>query len=315
MELKKIIRLFTPIILEGVLSARRHSRDRLVEKLHELQFMTRNVRATQSGEAEIELQILDVELLFHLLAGEANKFFLASMVSLDRAMQGQNNNASWQAIEHYYSAYYAVHYLLRLTGVSLTNLDSQGAKAIGRSYYGGSGIPPSGLYVMRYDSSTETLTLKKSPKKGGSHKEAWQLWAELVDKLRFETNSDPVEYARTSLDLTEHRNFLVKSTDQYSPPEIRGEINYQFKGSTWIFEPKAKDKIDRLQRSILSTQLFSSILDRTPEGLVSNNKIIIEIANAVFLHAAQRYPKGICRSLANKYPEYIATNRKGTASF
>ena len=119
-----------------------------------------------------------------------------------------------------------------------------------------------------------------------------------------ENNNDPVEYARTSQDLDEHKNFLVKSTDKYSPPEIRGEINYQFKGSTWIFEPKAKDKIDKLQRSILNTKLFSSTGDYTPEGLVSNNKLIIELANAVFLHAAQRYPRGICRSLANKYSKY-----------
>jgi len=120
-----------------------------------------------------------------------------------------------------------------------------------------------------------------------------------------ENNNDPVEYARTSQDLDEHKNFLVKSTDKYSPPEIRGEINYQFKGSTWIFEPKAKDKIDKLQRSILNTKLFSSTGDYTPEGLVSNNKLIIELANAVFLHAAQRYPRGICRSLANKYSKYM----------
>jgi hypothetical protein len=35
-----------------------------------------------------------------------------------------------------------------------------------------------------------------------------------------ENNNDPVEYARTSQDLDEHKNFLVKSTDKYSPPEI-----------------------------------------------------------------------------------------------
>ena len=308
MEIKKALRLIGPLLVEGVLSVRNHSHDRLVEMLHELEFITRSVEKTNDNVI-IQLQILDADLLYRLLAGEANKFLLASRVSYMRSTQEQPNNASWQAIENYYSAYYGVHYLLRLTGTSVTNLDNHGTSAIERSNLGTPlSLPvPGGLYVIRYDSSSKILTLTKNLKKsGGSHQSAWQLWEELVEKLRAQTSVDLIEYARISIDLAEHKRFLTRSTSKYSPPEIRGEINYQFRGGAWIFEKNSKKSIGILQRSIADTQLPTSSGASTPEGLIINNKIIISLAKAVFMHISDKYPKGICRSLSNKYKAYLS---------
>lgn len=308
MDIRQLIRLLTPLTVGGVQSVRRNSHDRLVEMLHELQFVTRTINRSDE-QITIELQILDADLLYRLLAGEAHNFLLASRVSHIRSQQDQNDNASWQAIEHYYAAYYAVHYLLRLTGVSITNLDTRGTTAIARSSYG---VPlsspiPGGMYIMKYDDTTRTLTLtKRFSRSGGSHIEAWQLWEQLIESLRLRTNSDPVEYARVALDLSEHKSFLIKSIGKYNPPEIRGEINYQFKGGAWIFEHNAKRTVQRLQRSITSTAPATSNLSATPDGLIANNKIIINLAKAVFMQAAENYPHGICRSLANKYSAYVA---------
>ena len=307
MDFKKTIRLLGPLLIEGVLSVRQNSNDRLVEMLHQLEFATRNITKTQD-QLTIELQILDPDLLYLLLAGEANKFLLASRVSHQRSMQNQPNNASWQAIESYYAAYFAVHYLLRLTGVSVTNLDERGCSAIERSNYG---VKPGfaitgGLYAMTYDSSTELLKLTKSTKKsGGSHKEAWQLWEGLIERLQGRTNSDPVEYARVSVDLAEHKSFLIRSTAKYNPPEIRGEINYQFKGGVWIFEKKSAKSVGVLQRSLAGDQNPTLSSATNPEGLIANNKMIIGLAKEVFLHASEKYPKSVSRSISNKYKSYV----------
>jgi hypothetical protein len=276
--------------------------------LHELEFVTRGITNT-ADNVTVQLQILDDDLLYRLLAGEANKFLLASRISHERSAQDQANNASWQAIEHYYAAYYGVHYLLRLTGISVTNLDLRCTSAITRSQYGAPPSPsvPAGLYIMQYDDSSKVLTLKKNLKRsGGSHQEAWQLWEDLIERLRARTNVDPVEYASTSIDLSEHKSFLIKSTAKYNPPEIRGEINYQFRGGVWVFEKNARDTIDRLQRSIAGATALAATSASTSEGLIANNKIIIGLAKAVFLHASEKYPKGICRSLANRYSSYVA---------
>jgi len=308
MEIRKAIRLLGPLMVEGVLSARNHSHDRLVEMLHDLQFITRSITKT-TDHIVIKLQILDVEPFYRLLAGEANKFLLASRVSHERSTQDQLNNASWQAIENYYAAYYGVHYLLRITGVSVTNLDARGTSSIERSNYS---TPPTfalpgGLYVIKFDDSSQVLTLTKNIKKsGGSHQDAWQLWEELIEKLRLQANADPIEYAGISLDLAEHKRFLKKSTGKYSPPEIRGEINYQFRGGSWVFEKNASRSIGVLQRLISGAHSLNPSGGLTPEGLIANNKIIIGLAKAVFMHAAERYPKGVCRALSNKYKPYVS---------
>ncbi len=308
MDIKRIIRLLNPLLVDGALAVRQNSNKRLVEMLHELEFSTKNIKKS-SEKIEIELQILDVDLLYRLLSGEANKFFLASRVSHERSTQNQLKNASWQTIENYYAAYFGVHYLLRLTGVSVTNIDSRGLAAIARSNY--SQEPrfeiPGGLYLMNYDKSSEILTLTKNLKKsGGSHQDVWHLWEKLIDKLNCQTNMDLVEYASVSLDLVEHKRFLVRSNSKYNPPEIRGEINYQFRGGAWVFEKGASKSVGVLQRSLLAENTPNiPATTATPAGLISTNKFIISLAKAVFLHASERYPKGICRSLSNKYKSYI----------
>ncbi|OZB37809.1 MAG: hypothetical protein B7X35_02360 [Halothiobacillus sp. 14-56-357] len=304
MDIKKTIRLLDPFLIEGVLSAKKISHARVVEMLHQLDFTTDKLEQDDDA-VTIKLRILDDSALCHLLSGEANKFFLASRVSYERSTQNQLNNASWQAIENYYSAYYSVHYLLRLTGVSLTNIDGRSAKSIERGHWHAN-LPfsvPTGLYVMNYDSSSAVITLTKNKrrKSGGSHQDAWKLWVELVEKLSAQTNTDLFEYARIDMDLTEHKRFLVRSSSKYNPPEIRGEINYQFKGGSWIFEQKSAASIGVLQRKIAATGLSPISSASTPENLLANNMFIISLANAVFVRASERYPKGICRSLSNKY--------------
>jgi hypothetical protein len=308
MEIHKLIRLFTPLVVEGVWAVKRNSHGRLVEKLNDLEFVVRSIVKTDKA-LTIELQILDDALLHRLLAGEANKFLLASRLTYNRSAQEQIANASWQTVEHYYAAYYAVHYLLRVTGVSVTNLDDGGARIIESSSLGliAPNSVSSGLYLMSYDKASKILTLRKELKKagGGSHQQLWNLWEKLVEKLDAATNQDPVEYTGISVALAVHKSFLVKSTAKYNPPDIRGEINYQFKGGSWKFEDNAKNVVGRLQRAISTMQVSAPTNTATPEGLVSHNNFIIEFAKLVFVHSSKNYPSGIGHSLANQYADYL----------
>ncbi|MBU2785008.1 hypothetical protein HAP93_04375 [Acidithiobacillus ferriphilus] len=308
-ELKKVARLISPMIAKEISSARINSHDRIIEKLDDLQFMTRSIINTPSL-LTIELQILDRSLMGHLLAGEANRFFLASVVSRERSTQNQLKNASWQAIENYYAAYFGIHYLLRMTGLSITNIDSNAKHAILRSYYDmpTPSIPlPSGLYIMKFngDSGVVTLTKNLTKKGGGSHLEAWRHWEDLVQKLIDITKIDIVEYARISMYLTEHLSFIRGSETRCNPPEIRGKINYQFKGGAWIFEKGSEKSVGVLQRLISLPSTNRTSTSATPESLIVNNRLIIDMAIAVFNLISDSYPKGIYRSLANKYSSYL----------
>ncbi|GAB3547376.1 hypothetical protein GCM10027343_26540 [Noviherbaspirillum agri] len=307
MEFAKLVRLFLPSAVEGIFKVRQRSHHRLVEKLQEIDFVTRGIVQTGS-DTEITLQVLDDEAIHKLLSGEANKFLLASLLSRQRAMQTQDSNAAWQTVEHYYAAYYAIHYMLRITGVSITNLDSTATNLILRAQLSKTKVNsvPGGLYVLRYDDVNKNITLKtRSKKNGGSHQEAWQLWVELVDKLQNAANSDIGEYAREVGDLIAHKAFLVRSVGHYNPPELRGEINYQFKGGAWKFEKDSAKTVRKLQLAI--EQPNTSTADRgvNAESLITNNKIIINLAKAIFLHSSERYPKSVSSSIKNMYGAYV----------
>lgn len=308
MSIDKFVRLLQPRVLSGVGSVKRMSHDRVVERLSELEFVTRNVNVNQaSGQVEsLELQILDEELLYHLLSGEANRFFLAAALSYARSQQVQDENAAWQIVEHYYCAYYSVHYLLRMTGHSLTSLDSSATTAIKNSYFGSNTLPsiPEGLYELSFGKSTQILTLKKMSKGGGSHMDAWKMWAVIIDQMLGEANSDPTEYTSEFVTLAAHKQFVIRATGKYRPPEIRGQINYQFRGGAWRFEKNAKQNITMLQRGIADISALP-ISTADPVAMLRNNYFIYSLALAFFRAAAENYPRSITRSIQNKYSDVI----------
>lgn len=308
MSSKQLTRLLLPMVVESVATAKRTSHTRLVEQLTDVGFMTRKIDP-KPDSIDIEIQVLDKDAACELIAGEAIKFFLASRLSYLRSAQDQPRNAAWQTVEHYYAAYYAVHFLLRVTGTLLSNLDKSATDAIGRNLLTGPPSPPvpTGLYLLSYEESGGTLSLVKNLRRsgGGSHQDAWMLWFQLVAKMQVNSQKDPREYIAVSLDLVEHRRFLELSTGRYRPPELRGEINYQFKGGTWEFEASAFDSIRKAQLAIRQARQGTISRAHSWEGLVSNNLLIIELARTVFCKFAADYPRSIFRSAANKYKAII----------
>lgn len=304
---QKYVRLMLPSVIGGVIGARRNAGDRLVERLNEVNFITRKI-AEANGSTEIELQVLDEEPLFNLLAGEANRFALASLITHQRSLQVQSRNAAWQAVEHYYSAYYAVHYLLRITGVALTNLDDQAVQLVKDGQLGqpSATVVPSGLYILRYDVVGKIITLtKKKKSSGGSHVDAWRLWLSLVDRLSANSAADISEYGKESIELAAHKKFLVISQGKYSPSELRAEISYKFKGGVWVFEKDNSKSVNRVQASITSKASTTLGQSLDTDSLISNNKFIVGLARAIFEHSANAYPKAISKSLRHTYADFF----------
>lgn len=307
MATEKFSRLLRPQIIAGVGRVKRMSHDRVVERLSDLEFVTRSVTATEKPEKlEIELQIIDEELLYQLLAGEANRFFMAAILSKSRSLQVQPDNVAWQAVEHYYSAYYAVHYLMRMTGRSITSLDSRAVIAINNNSFSSEIIPaiPEGLYELAYNPVSKTLTLIKQPRGGGSHKDAWNIWILLLSEMIKTSKADIAEYSSESLDLTTHKQFVIKSKGHYRPTEIRGAINYQFRGNCWQFEKESKSNVARLQREIAQGSVVING-DVDTSAFLRNNSFIYSLAVVVFQSMASSYPGSIARSIGNIYSEIL----------
>lgn len=303
----KLLRLLIPNTVEVIMNAKKASSSRMIENLGDIEFITQSVLVS-SASTTIKIQLIDDNDFGTLVAGDANRFFLASRLSLNRARQDHERNASWQAIEHYYAAYYAVHYLIRMTGVSLTNLDQSSIDSINRKFIGVQPSQiPTGLYVLTYNEQTKELILNKKTKKGaaGSHVNAWQLWLDLVEKLTVLAKSDAVEYVKASLELSLHKQFVSITSGAYRPPELRNAINYRFEGQSWIFEKISSKMIGKIQSAIRSNAGLGVGNSLDLIGLIENNHLVTDLAKDLFVHTSNSYPKSIFRSVKNQYANYF----------
>nr|WP_314523536.1 hypothetical protein [uncultured Lelliottia sp.] len=288
--------------------------------LHELNFLVSSftpaspkIKATATSQAipavtqEIILYMIDEGKFAKLIAGEAHKFFLASMISLERSRQSQQHNLSWQIVEHYYAAYYAVHYLMRVCGYSLTNIDDASLKTITKSSTVPIANPSGGLNTITFSDDCTQVVITKNEKGGGSHKDAWAIWAKILDKIITEAQKDDHEYSSLELTLVMHRNFITTNDHKYNPSDIRGEVNYQFKGDSWCFENNINHRVSTLHKEIVNDSY--SLVDTGDRiiNLINNNQFIINLARSYFKLSTEQYSYGICRSIQNQYKDKIST--------
>ncbi|MEZ7210846.1 hypothetical protein HN028_11180 [Pantoea ananatis] len=306
-SLIKVERLFKQLSCPSIVGAGKIAHGRVIDKFGSLNFYLNNI--TQNPTQKISLQMIDSKEFSYYMAGEANRFLLASMISLNRALSEENENLSWQIVEHYYSAYYAVHYLIRISGLSLTNIDKGTLKMILRTNLTGSTFNnvESGLNLMTYDRGCENITLEKKDKKGGSHIDAWSAWVSVVERIIIEADSDIQEYAETAVYLSEHLSFIKRSNDTFSPTVIRNEVNYQFANDAWCFDGLTKEKMRRVRKAISENKLSLNNSGDLVENLICNNNLIISLAKKTFNLASESNSKSICRSILNMYKRKIPT--------
>lgn len=316
----KLVRIFSFLSRELVAGARKKGVAKFSDSLHDLNFILTNIipsspkvkatsttPATPAVKQQIDLYMIDDVKFAKLIAGEAHKFFLASMISLERSRQFQQHNIAWQVVEHYYAAYYAVHYLMRVAGYSLTNIDDAAIKAMMRSNVAGSTSVQSGLSTMLFSDDCVFVTLTKNEKGGGSHKEAWAIWVTILTELIDQCKSDDIEYSSLEIELKQHMSFVKINDQKFNPSEIRAEVNYQFKGQSWCFEDDTNGKIATIQSSIADDSFSLTGTDDKILKLINNNKLIINLARDFFKKSNDEYSQGICRSLRNQFRSKIST--------
>lgn len=305
-NLEKIVRLFNSITNLSILRANKISHGRVIEKLDDLNFTLMSIN--ESPLQSLSLYMIDDKEFSNFMAGEANRFFLASMISLDRSKSNEFENIAWQVVEHYYSAYYAVHYLMRVVGFSITNINKKSLDYIVKTNLTDSSANnlKCGLHLMQYDTNCTTITLSKKDKSGGSHIDAWELWSKIIKTLILKTESDIREYADISVLLIQHHDFILRKNNTFSPTVIRNEINYQFVNDAWCFNGLTKIKSQKIKKIISNDSICFTENSKDPVvNLIYNNNLIISLAKIIFENAYKNHSKGIGRSLHNKYKNKI----------
>lgn len=317
---EKLLRIFSFSSRDLVAGARKKSVVKFADSLDEINFIVTEfiesapkVKATATTLAipavkqVIDLLMIDNVKFAKLVAGEAHKFFLASMVSLERSRQSQQHNLAWQIVEHYYAAYYAIHYLMRVVGYSLTNIDDSALKVIKRSSLIGDINVKGGLNTMNFSDDCKAVSLIKNEKGGGSHKDAWAIWSRIIYDLIQTCKVDDVEYSSLEIELTQHLHFIKVNDQKFNPSEIRAEVNYQFKGQSWCFEDDTSGKFAKIQSEINDDAFVLTQSEDKLFNLINHNKFIIKLAQNFFKQSSEGYSTGICRSIRNQFSDRIST--------
>lgn len=151
---------------------------------------------------------------------------------------------SWLLVKLYYSAFYSSHYLLRLFGYSLTQLEKLATnkiESIAEVYGNKNGIEiQKGFYLFDYSDRSTTIKCDKLTKTGedGSHGILWKL---LSDRLRFMSNdmllrNSSSDYQRISTKISscvDNLHFMGSNNGGWLS-RVRNDINYKHKYGTWF---------------------------------------------------------------------------------
>ena len=298
----KYSRLMLSCAVPDIAMAARYQKERAVDNLKDVQASLIGVDASSNS---FTMRILDRKGFGDYIAGEAARFWLASMFSLVRASQSEEKNAAWQVIELYYAAYYAAHFAIRITGQSISQMDSGATNQVQRNNLTGSPFKPNtGLYKLEYK-DLDNVKFTPIPKGGGSHKSAWASWESTIRELLAHTEEDISEYIEQSVSLLEHQK-RISPGSYNAPSEIRAEINYQFKGQLWPFEERPKRYIEKINAMVASSDKKISGSASQPEVLITTSKYIIYLAHALVESSVKRYPKSILNMLHQKHlPSYL----------
>ncbi|WP_025886689.1 hypothetical protein [Asaia prunellae] len=291
----KYSRLMLSCSVSEVLRAVTYKKVRAVDNLRKVEA----VLSACNQESEIfTMRILDKKAMGQYFSSESSRFWLASMFSLLRANQIQDNSAAWQAVEAYYASYYAAQFMIRMSGRSISQLDKGVIDQIKKSNLTGEDFHAnSGLYLINYR-DFDNVTFKPLPRGGGSHKQAWMAWEDMVADLISLTGVDIEEYARQSISLSEHKRSICPESHM-KPSDIRSEINYQFKGNLWPFEERSNIISPKI-RGVISGDIRGSDLNLgRPETLIKTSRYIVYLAYAMMEAARIRYPASILSKYHN----------------
>lgn len=156
---------------------------------------------------------------------------------------------AWKLITLYYAAYYSAHSLLRLCGVSVTQVDDwRRVESDFALLYSSNAIPALGLekgyHVITLDLSGQSISVSKArvDSKSGSHTAVWREFRDLAD----------LSYANNALNTSGHQAaisaysqgvaspLIVDGTQINWPwmPVIRNRVNYRLPELIWGTDSK-----------------------------------------------------------------------------
>lgn len=173
---------------------------------------------------------------------EADRFCSASLESLiaENTRPEFPRSIGWQLIRAYYSAFFALHSLMRLHGWACTRLTKEMSSYLNRSarlFFPQGGKIEAGLYFIKAtDKNPELSCTFLGNSNGGTHESLWahlQTFMAEVTSVSLERSADE-EAAQELIDVVARFNSLLSKHGGPSwLTRIRNRINYSHEYGAW----------------------------------------------------------------------------------
>ncbi len=192
------------------------------------------------------LYIADDRELLSSIAYDCTRMAVASFETIASVEKHPSfpKSSAWVLLKSYYAAFFAAHTILRMFGISCSQIGFQEAKAVSKiaSLYGNANnlTVSSGFYACQYDSQKKFLSCNKiNIGAGGVHESFWSVFCQRVRSLSDEiliSSSNSSESQLVSVKLAELCSNLSYGhcTDGSWLSFIRNEVNYRHRFGCWF---------------------------------------------------------------------------------
>ena len=173
-----------------------------------------------------------------------------TMYSIERNTKMPKSTA-WIIIKSYYAAFFAGHTIIRILGISCSQLNSHPASKVGeiaRLYGSDNGLSiSSSYYSCSYNEITQQLAFDNIKSRGGVHESFWKVFHDCIQDLGKQMLNSPVILSESQgvfskLDeLCQILSYKGHNGGNWLSA-IRNRVNYRHEFNTWFPHHRIGDK-------------------------------------------------------------------------
>lgn len=278
---------------------------------------------------EFEVTVADSLFLLESLGFDCNRFSTAAFETALDCMRSRLHKKSlgWVIVQQYYSAFYSGHFVLRVFGISISQLSGTVARAIENvaDIFGcKNGVKlEEGLYSLDFSRNPMQLIGQKKAISGdGSHVAMWTKLSELLRRLSLTVLSDgSATYRQSVSDLlsTCCKNLNHAGANGSWLSRIRNEANYKLSGGLWYPYLGREAYYDDIERMLAmwESDPIEIKLDIYPHKqylkFIATCQFLIGLAKAIALDMGLRCSKG--KSYLHVGPIALINQYKGKVKY